>query len=988
MLLRCLVDRLKESTLAFFTSCPSKVFVYFAISVLQDFPLFQSTFQTARRLEACCCHGNQSGLTKAFLREALFGDDKRFCQPSLEAPQHDTFCCCGCCASSESQSDSPSMWRRHPSTRCWGVSESCRSRSSSCSTASPSLLHHRGLKRQRPSAINSSISAPPRSQDAGGGAANYPRTSSDVSPQYFASAAHHGCSQNITHSGAREHADDAESGAQTASQLSEADISFSKHAMAGNNCSDNTEALFAENQLLHRIPPHLYRDIPPRSSKQARWDEKAKSAGSSSSGQSSKPASAPTSSVFGPMPKHISPKDEMLLQMPEHIITKTGVILPPSDSRLYLSKVVGVVWDKIHNSWVVNYTLLGRRYFQHFPAKKYGFLEGRQLAIELRLAKDREKSLVEGTVRGGGRRAQGPRHDSRHHSVAAGTSLTAVELSSPAKSTRHHRRAGRTDTHLTLQESALLQQQSTARLTASPHQVTQEPSLNSHASGGPSSPISCHETDSVPSMSAALESLQHHNYHTATAENRAGTNGSLRSLQLQPNTTLHPLPQTVGSASAAHSATVHHHLPPSSCHIQHLQHLHQVAAAAAAASRTPSSISTTPNNTTDMPHHQTSLHSQQLLHPRQSVPLNHATVSFEQHSNNYASEPPYLQHSYPSSQQSSLTALMQASVQTGELVHSSMMPLSTDALGVTLDAECQQHSTSFRADRDSADNGDDGSDKAIIPQYSIPAVNIKMDEATTTHHPIVIPSALSTTNNIKTSSALTTGSTASTTLTASPPTSPSTTTSLGKTPESFPVSLGALGSPVEKESLTSTLSQAFESNVAQLEPPIAKSASAAQVNGLCANRKLRPDESFISNVAESETKAPLAFNLHGSPCEERVGSNGLPTEENTAVPLPSLCKTSTIPFTAEYHRVPFCSKPTTNDTLTPSLPAGRLVDRVTPILVSSQAVSYSRCHPLARHNSGAGSPPQPHPSSTPLASHCCLPQLHSSADHSNRSFQK
>lgn len=104
----------------------------------------------------------------------------------------------------------------------------------------------------------------------------------------------------------------------------------------------------------------------------------------------------------------INERDAELLRMPNHIITKSGVILPPADSVLYLSKVVGVVWDKIHNSWVVNYTLLGRRYFQHFPAKKFGFLEGRKSAIELRLAKDREKALVEGTVRGGGRRAQGP----------------------------------------------------------------------------------------------------------------------------------------------------------------------------------------------------------------------------------------------------------------------------------------------------------------------------------------------------------------------------------------------------------------------------------------------------------------------------------------------------------------------------------------------------------------------------------------------------
>lgn len=106
--------------------------------------------------------------------------------------------------------------------------------------------------------------------------------------------------------------------------------------------------------------------------------------------------------------KTVSNRDNELLRMPDHIITKSGAILPPSDSVLYLSKVVGVVWDKIHNSWVVNYTLLGRRYFQHFPAKKFGFLEGRKLAIELRLAKDREKSMVEGTVRGGGRKAQGP----------------------------------------------------------------------------------------------------------------------------------------------------------------------------------------------------------------------------------------------------------------------------------------------------------------------------------------------------------------------------------------------------------------------------------------------------------------------------------------------------------------------------------------------------------------------------------------------------
>eukprot|EP01053_Blabericola_migrator_P010867 Blabericola_migrator_1__10866@NODE_625_length_7189_cov_131_220444_g456_i0_p5_GENE_NODE_625_length_7189_cov_131_220444_g456_i0NODE_625_length_7189_cov_131_220444_g456_i0_p5_ORF_typecomplete_len215_score30_24AP2/PF00847_20/5_8e07_NODE_625_length_7189_cov_131_220444_g456_i029093553 len=57
----------------------------------------------------------------------------------------------------------------------------------------------------------------------------------------------------------------------------------------------------------------------------------------------------------------------------------------------YSSGVTGVVWDRVHQAWVVSWTLAGKRTFRHFTCKSYGgFEKARDAAIEFRLARNRD----------------------------------------------------------------------------------------------------------------------------------------------------------------------------------------------------------------------------------------------------------------------------------------------------------------------------------------------------------------------------------------------------------------------------------------------------------------------------------------------------------------------------------------------------------------------------------------------------------------------
>lgn len=57
----------------------------------------------------------------------------------------------------------------------------------------------------------------------------------------------------------------------------------------------------------------------------------------------------------------------------------------------YSSGVTGVVWDRVHQAWVVSWTLGGKRTFRHFTCKSYGgFDKARDSAIEFRLARNKD----------------------------------------------------------------------------------------------------------------------------------------------------------------------------------------------------------------------------------------------------------------------------------------------------------------------------------------------------------------------------------------------------------------------------------------------------------------------------------------------------------------------------------------------------------------------------------------------------------------------
>lgn len=69
------------------------------------------------------------------------------------------------------------------------------------------------------------------------------------------------------------------------------------------------------------------------------------------------------------------------------------VLTPPAQGwyAKYSSGVTGVVWDRVHQAWVVSWTLAGKRTFRHFTCKSYGgFDKAREAAIEFRLARNRE----------------------------------------------------------------------------------------------------------------------------------------------------------------------------------------------------------------------------------------------------------------------------------------------------------------------------------------------------------------------------------------------------------------------------------------------------------------------------------------------------------------------------------------------------------------------------------------------------------------------
>lgn len=68
-------------------------------------------------------------------------------------------------------------------------------------------------------------------------------------------------------------------------------------------------------------------------------------------------------------------------------------LTPPAQGwyAKYSSGVTGVVWDRVHQAWVVSWTLAGKRTFRHFTCKSYGgFEKAREAAIEFRLARNRD----------------------------------------------------------------------------------------------------------------------------------------------------------------------------------------------------------------------------------------------------------------------------------------------------------------------------------------------------------------------------------------------------------------------------------------------------------------------------------------------------------------------------------------------------------------------------------------------------------------------
>jgi len=69
----------------------------------------------------------------------------------------------------------------------------------------------------------------------------------------------------------------------------------------------------------------------------------------------------------------------------------------------YNSGVTGVVWDRVHQAWVVSWTLGGKRTFRHFTCKSYGGFDlARESAIEFRLARNKEIDAYNRRARGRG----------------------------------------------------------------------------------------------------------------------------------------------------------------------------------------------------------------------------------------------------------------------------------------------------------------------------------------------------------------------------------------------------------------------------------------------------------------------------------------------------------------------------------------------------------------------------------------------------------
>jgi len=67
----------------------------------------------------------------------------------------------------------------------------------------------------------------------------------------------------------------------------------------------------------------------------------------------------------------------------------------------YNSGVTGVVWDRVHQAWVVSWTLGGKRTFRHFTCKSYGGFDlARESAIEFRLARNKEIDAYNRRTRG------------------------------------------------------------------------------------------------------------------------------------------------------------------------------------------------------------------------------------------------------------------------------------------------------------------------------------------------------------------------------------------------------------------------------------------------------------------------------------------------------------------------------------------------------------------------------------------------------------
>lgn len=419
---------MKESTLSFFCSCPSKLFLYFAVSILQDFPNFE-TGLTAHNSTQCCRYQRniikkrsiQCGGAASFgqISCCVKGNRKiidRFSAQRIKNPNVPG--CFNFFLNGQPRWSGASSKRRRRAQN-----EVCDSEETKNNYKPPCVIEKNPKTDGEFDATLSQATQASRFTLSPFNAAQSMSLSKKNEMRTFNAKHKIGvplpCRTNVKNNclqNTEQKCDGAVASVTSlASHVSSRASTFS------------LEAYFAD-EILHQIPPHLYRgSSPPRSVH--RWatlrQENLKALGylqefgsdiskTDTIGTSIeslklefKRAAAPPNccNSVASRPKNVSQKDKALLEMPEHIVTKTGVVLPPNDSFLYLSKVVGVVWDKIHNSWVVNYTLLGRRYFQHFPAKRYGFLEGRQLAIELRLAKDREKALIEGTARGGARRS-------------------------------------------------------------------------------------------------------------------------------------------------------------------------------------------------------------------------------------------------------------------------------------------------------------------------------------------------------------------------------------------------------------------------------------------------------------------------------------------------------------------------------------------------------------------------------------------------------